>query len=122
MSLKRALVFASKIVGLRNLYSLTQAVEKVLANPQGIRHDRKRWIDRSTGREEAAVYYVKIVYLMRFTIRVERRSIWIDAEANRSVLVRNPRQWNPLSREQIAAEQALMTLVPVDRTLGLLFH
>lgn len=94
----------------------------MIADAQGIRHNRQRRIDRPARREETPIDHVQVIDLVRFTIPVQRGRFWIGPEPDRAVLVSDARQGNALSNEEIAREQPLLALVPVDRALRLPLH
>src|ERR1051326_3670273 len=94
----------------------------MIADTQGVGHDRQRRIHRAARREEAAVDDVEVVDLVRLAVDVERRRLRVASEANRAVLVRHARQGNALAEKEIAPEQTLMALVAVHTALALPLH
>jgi hypothetical protein len=59
---------------------LCELLQQVVANAQGIGHDRQRRIDRAAGREEAGINDVQIVDVVGSAIRVERRGLRVVSE------------------------------------------
>src|SRR5713101_797944 len=99
-----------------------QSLDQMIADAECIGHDGQRGVNSGAGREEAAVHDIKIVDLVRLTIRVQRRRLRITPEPNRTVLVCHACKWNAVTDEQISREQSFVTLVAVNATFGLLMH
>ena len=81
--------FASREGFVRSRLSWEGGDLQFTRDPQGLRDDGQRRIDRAARGEEARIDDVKIVHLVRFAIAVERRGLRIVAETNRAVLVRD---------------------------------
>ena len=90
----------------------------MLPDAQRVCHDRQRGIDRAAGDEETAVDDVKIVEIVRLAVGVERRLVFGSLPKRTvPVLVGDTGQWNALADEQIAREQALVTIVAMNAHL-----
>src|SRR5712692_3448156 len=88
-----------------------QSLDQMIADAECIGHDGQRGVNSGAGREEAAVHDIKIIDLVGFAIRVQRRRLGVTTESNRTILVRNACKWNSITDEQIPCEQSFMTLV-----------
>src|SRR5438445_9747801 len=97
-----------------------QAVQQVIAHPQRIRHDGQRRIHGSARREEASVHDIKIVEVVGFAIRIQRRGLRVISKANRAVLMGNSGERDHLSDVKIASKQSLVAFVAMNRAVGLL--
>jgi hypothetical protein len=87
-----------------------EPVEKVIADPQRVSHDGKRWVDCTARREEAGIHHIEVVDLVRLAVAVEHGGLRVVAEADCSVLVGNAGQRDSLTNVEVSREQAVMTL------------
>ena len=81
--------------GMSDMHSL----EQVIAHPQRVRDDGQSWIDRTAGTKEACIDNVEIIQLVRFAVAIERARLWIVAEADRAVLMRDAGERDALAEE-----------------------
>ena len=58
----------------------SKTFEQMVADAQGIRDDRERWIHRAARNEEAAIHHVKIVQIVRAAVEVEHGSLRVFAK------------------------------------------
>ncbi len=93
---------------------------QMLADPQGVGHDRQRRIDRRAGREEAAVHDVEVVEFVGLAVHVEGRGLRVAPEADRPVLMRDARERDALADEEVAGEDPHVAGVAVHGALALL--
>ena len=93
---------------------LPQPLDQMIAQPQSIGHHRQCRIDRGAGWEETGVGNVEVIHFMRPAIPVERGSLRIVAESDRTVLMRHAGERNALAHKKISREQALMAFMAVD--------
>src|SRR4051812_13631092 len=96
---------------LRLLHRDANALEQVLPDAQGIRHNGQPRIDRRARREKAAVHDVEIVDFVRLAIHIEGTRLGIMTEADRAVLVRDARQRDALPEEKVAGKETLVAVV-----------
>jgi len=71
----------------------------MIADAQGVRHDRERGIYRAARTEEAAVHDIEIVEFVSFAVPVERARFWIFTKTNCSVLMRDTSERNALTEK-----------------------
>src|ERR1700694_5463096 len=94
----------------------------MIAYTQSIGHDGQRRIDCGAGREEASVYDVNVIELVRLAVHIESRTFRIAPEPDRAVLVGHACQRNPLAGENVARKKALVAVVSVDAAAALLIE
>src|SRR5205823_11891692 len=68
-----------------------QSLQEMIADAQGVRHDRQGGIDRRTGHKEAAVNDVEVIQIVRLAVHVQHGSRRVVAEADRAALMRDTR-------------------------------
>ena len=86
----------------------------MIAHAQGIRHDGQRRVYGCARREEASVHDIKIVEVVGFAIRIQRRGLRVISKANRSVLMGNPGEGDSLADIQVASKQSLVAFVAMN--------
>ena len=86
----------------------------MIAHPQRIRHDGQRRVHGCARREEASVHDIKIVEVVGFAIRIQRRGLRVMSKANRAVLMGYTREWDLLSDVKVAREQSLVAFVAMN--------
>src|SRR2546426_7657400 len=102
--------------------ALREPREQVIPDAERVGHDRERRVYCSARDEAASVHHVEILHFVRLAVRIQRGSLRVAPEADRSVLVGDPSQRNALAEIKAPREQAFMALVAMDATLGLLPH
>src|SRR5262245_24824285 len=102
--------------------ALAEALEQVIAHPQGVRHHGEGGVHRAAGREEARVHDVEVVHLVSLAMLVQRRRSRVSAEPDRPVLVGDPGERNALAEVEVPGEEPLVALVAVKGAAGLLLH
>src|SRR6516165_3158177 len=78
--------------------------KQVIADAEGVGHDRQRGIDGGTRREKAAVDDVEVFDFVRLAIYVQCRCFRIVTEANRTVLVRDTGERDTVAEEEVPRE------------------
>ena len=86
----------------------------MVSHAHRIRDDGERRVHGRAGWEEATVNYIQIVDVVSFAVDVKRRSLRIMAEADSTVLMSDPGEWNALTHIQIAREQSLVAPLTVN--------
>ena len=86
----------------RGRRSGAQPLQHVIAHAQGIRDDSERGVDRADAGEEAGIYHVEIVHLMRAAVGIQHRGRGIASKAAGARLVANARDRNLRLQIEIA--------------------
>src|SRR6516165_3055583 len=94
----------------------------MVANAQGVGHDRERRVDRATRWEKTAVHNIEVIEIVRLAVHIERRSLGIAAKSNRAILMGDACKWNALTYEHAACKKPRVAIVSVVRTLRLLLQ
>ena len=96
-----------------------KTLAQVVADAEGIGHDRQGRVHGSARREEAAVDDVQIVDFVRLAVDVERGRLRIAAESDGAVLVRHARQRNSVSNKQVAGHEMRVTVDVLEEVFEL---